>query len=54
MDDLTNPLGIAIIVIAAVLLLKAAKTVVKLGMLALIVIGFYLWFGLDSAEALLR
>lgn len=54
MDDVTNPLGIAIIVIAAVVLLKAAKTVIKLAMLALIVVGFYMWFGLNSADALLR
>ena len=54
MDDITNPLGIVVIVIAAVVLIKAAKSVVKLAMLALIVIGFYLWFGLNSADALLR
>ena len=54
MDDMTNPLGIAIIVIAAFVLIKAAKSVVKLAMLALIVVGFYMWFGLDSADALLR
>jgi hypothetical protein len=53
MDDISNPLGIAIIVIAAVVLMKAAKTIIKLAMVALIVIGFYIWFGLKSAEALL-
>lgn len=54
MDDISTPVGIAIIVIAAVVLIKAAKTVVKLAMVALIVLGFYVWFGMRAADALLR
>jgi len=44
MDDLSTPLGIALIVIGAFVALKAAKAVIKLAMLAIIVIGVYLWF----------
>ena len=45
MDDLTTPLGIALIALGVFAAIKAAKAVVKLTMLAIIVIGLYLWFG---------
>jgi hypothetical protein len=46
--------GIVVIIVAVFALVKAAKLVVKIAMAALVVVGFYLWFGLDAAEALLR
>ena len=45
MDDLTTPLGIALIALGVFAALKAVRAVVKLTMLAIIVIGLYLWFG---------
>lgn len=54
MDDISTPVGIAIIVIAVFVLMKAAKTVIKFAMLALIALGIYLWFGVEGADALLR
>lgn len=54
MDDISTPVGIAIIVIGALVMWKAAKTIIKIAMAALIVIGFYVWFGMQTADALLR
>lgn len=54
MDDISAPVGIAIVVIAALVMWKAAKTVIKIAMAAMIVLGFYVWFGMQTADALLR
>lgn len=40
-----TPLGIALLVIGAVVVLKAAKLVVKLLMIPVVLGGLYLWLG---------
>ena len=49
--EITTPLGIALIVIGVFVALKAAKTIVKLLMIAVIAGGLYLWFFADGARA---
>lgn len=43
LDPIASPVGIAVIVIGAVILLKAIKTAVKMAMLAVILIGVYVF-----------
>jgi uncharacterized membrane protein len=50
--ELSTPLGIALVVIAAVVAFKAVKTVVKVAMLLVVAAGLYLWFGVDGAAGL--
>lgn len=54
-DDLTGlvsgfdtPLGIVLIVVAALVVIKAAKLVVKLAMIPVVIAGLYLWFGVNG------
>jgi hypothetical protein len=47
-DQISSPLGIALIVIGAFVAIKAIKTVVKLAMVVVIAIGLYLWFGVGD------
>lgn len=49
--EITTPVGIALIVIGVFVALKAAKTVVKLLMIAVIAGGVYLWLAGDGARA---
>ncbi len=49
MGEISTPLGIVLIVIGALVAWKAAKLVIKLLMIAVVLIGLYLWFGVDSA-----
>ena len=44
LDPIASPVGIAVIVIGAVILIKAIKTAVKMAMLAVILIGLYVFF----------
>lgn len=44
MDPVASPVGLAVVVIAVVVMVKAIKFVVKLGMLAVLLIGLYLVF----------
>lgn len=43
--EMSTPLGIALVVIGVIVVVKAAKTVVKVLMLLVILAGLYLWFG---------
>jgi hypothetical protein len=45
LDDVSTPLGIALIALGVFVAIKAIKTVVKVAMLAVILVGLYLWFG---------
>lgn len=45
MDDLSTPLGIALVAVAAFVALKAIKTAVKVVMLVVVLAGLYLMFG---------
>ncbi len=51
--EITTPVGIALVVIGVFVAFKAAKTVLKLIMLAVIALGLYLWFGMDGPSAAL-
>ena len=43
--EMSTPLGIALVVIGIIVVVKAAKTIVKVLMLVVILAGLYLWFG---------
>ena len=43
--ELTTPLGILIIAIAAFVALKTVKAAIRLAMIVLVAVGLYLWFG---------
>lgn len=43
--ELSTPLGIALVVIGLIVAVKAAKTVIKVLMLVVILGGLYLWLG---------
>jgi hypothetical protein len=45
MDDLSTPLGIALIAVGAFVAVKALKTVIRLAMVVVVAVGLYLWFG---------
>lgn len=51
--EITTPVGIGLIVIGVFVAFKAAKTVIKLVMVAVVAAGLYLWFGVDGAKAAL-
>lgn len=42
---LDTPLGIALLVVGAFVALKAAKLVIKLAMIPVVLVGLYLWLG---------
>lgn len=42
---LDTPLGIVLLVVAALVALKAVKFAVKLAMIPVVLAGLYLWFG---------
>lgn len=48
MDNLSTPLGIALIAVGAFVAFKAIKLVVKLAMVAVVLVGLYLWFGVGN------
>jgi hypothetical protein len=43
--ELSTPLGIALVVVGLIVAVKAAKTMIKVLMLVVILGGLYLWFG---------
>jgi hypothetical protein len=49
MDDLSSPLGLALIAVAAYVAIKAVKVAVKVAMLVVVLGGLYLWFGANAA-----
>lgn len=51
--EITTPVGIALVVIGLFVAVKAAKTIIKLTMIAVIGAGLYLWLGMDGANAAL-
>lgn len=42
-----EPLGIALIVVGVLLAFRLAKTLLKIAMVAVVLIGLYLWLGDD-------
>ncbi len=53
MDDLSGPLGFALIAIGAFVAIKAVKAVIKLLMLVVVIGGLYLLFGVEGGAALI-
>jgi hypothetical protein len=49
--EITDPLGIALLVIGAFVAFKAVKAVVKVAMVLVMLIGAYLWFGVETEAA---
>jgi hypothetical protein len=49
--EITDPLGIALLAIGAFVAFKAIKAVVKVAMVLVMLIGAYLWFGVDAGAA---
>lgn len=45
-ENLDDPLGIGLLVVGGFIALRAAKTVLKVAMLAVAAVGLYLWLGL--------
>lgn len=52
MDDLSGPLGFALIAVGAFVVIKAVKAVVKLLMIVVVIAGIYLLFGVEGGGVL--
>ncbi len=49
LEGIDTPLGIVLLVVAALVVIKAAKLAVKLAMIPVVLAGLYLWFGVNGS-----